>query len=133
MNKKYFAGMFCVATLYLSIGFAPAGWAFQDMFCSGSEKTDRTVCSTAPEDSMGIIKITCRTAQPPGTISPTYSCSKAARDWGQSSSPYAHTSTVWRCVSGSKEIFLFAADFAADSLRCDMVCGQCKTGWRMQP
>lgn len=132
MNMKHAVGVLCIAIICSWPGFAPEVWAFQNMLCF-SEKTDRAFCSTSQEENTGNVKITCRVYQPAPDTSRTYTCTKAIRDWGQSSSPYAHTSTLWRCVNGGKEIFIFTADFDQDATRCDLICGKCSTKWRTHP
>jgi len=133
MNLNRIAGLFCIAAICSLTAFSPAVWAFQNMVCSSSGKTDQVVCTSAQQEKNGVVKITCLAPRSSEDTSPAYTCAKATRDWGQSSSPYAHTSTLWRCANGSREIFIFAADFDSDALRCDIVCGKCPTTWRAKP
>jgi len=132
MNIKRFTGALCIVMLYSWSGFTPVVGAFQNMVCS-SEKADRTVCSTVPEENSGIVKVTCRSFKNHQDYFQTKTCTKETRDWGQSSSPYAHTSTLWRCINDKIEIYIFAPDFDQDATRCDLVCGKCSTKWRTHP
>ncbi len=106
---------------------------FQDMVCGprphavAGVKTCKTM-GTEPE----VVQVSCGKGPAAKKASPVYICATAIRDWGQPA-PYAHTSNVWRCSAGEAETFLFASDFSQDSVRCDLVCGRCETGWQAVP
>lgn len=110
--------------------FASAVFAFQDMLCSSCSslsKSEWTSCKTHAADN-NRVKIVCETT--PNEDITIYTCTTMIRDWGKSSSPYAHTSNVWRCVNGGKENFIFDTDFNQDDIRCDIVCGKCTKTWK---
>ena len=110
--------------------FATVVFAFQNMLCSSfpsSSKSGRTSCKTHAADN-SLVKIVCEST--PTEDITIYACTTMIRDWGKSSSPYAHTSNVWRCVSDSKESFIFDTDFKQDDIRCDIVCGKCSKTWK---
>lgn len=106
---------------------------YQDMVCGpgphavAGVKTCKTM-ETEPE----VAQVSCEMGSTAKKASPVYICAPAIRDWGQPA-PYAHTSNVWRCRAGEAETFLFAPDFSRDSVRCDLVCGRCETGWQAAP
>jgi hypothetical protein len=106
---------------------------FQDMVCGpgplavAGVKTCKTM-ETEPE----VAQLSCEMGSTAKKASSVYICAPAIRDWGQPA-PYAHTSNVWRCKAGEAETFLFAPDFSRDSVRCDLVCGRCETGWQAAP
>ena len=110
--------------------FASAVFAFQNKICTSppsSSKSGRTFCKTHAADN-NMVKIVCEsTLNKDITI---YTCTTMIRDWGKSSSPYAHTSIIWRCVNGGKESFLFDQDFKQDDIRCDIICGKCAKTWK---
>ena len=109
---------------------ASAVFAFQNKICASppsSSKSGRTFCKTHAADN-NIVKIVCESTLNKDIA--IYTCITMIRDWGKSSSPYAHTSTIWRCVNGGKEIFIFDTDFKQDDIRCDIVCGKCAKTWK---
>lgn len=127
--------MVCAAVLSLLSGAAGMVFAFQNMACTVSPaagKSDRTICKTDAADN-GMVKMTCESTPIEKGSAATYTCTKTIRDWGKSSSPYAHTSGIWRCENGNSELYIFTADFDQDSIRCDLVCGKCATAWKIGP
>jgi len=105
----------------------------QDMACgpgphaAAGVKTCQTM-ETKPE----VVQVSCEMGSAAKKASPVYICAPTIRDWGHPAS-YAHTSHIWRCKSGVTEIFLFAQDFSQDSVRCNLLCGHCDTGWHDAP
>jgi hypothetical protein len=124
----------CAATVvFFHPGHSGEVLGFQDMVCGPGPAAVAGVktCKTRATDREGV-KISCEMGSSAKNASPVYICVAAIRDWGQPS-PYAHTSHIWRCHAGVAETLLFASDFSQDSVRCDLICGRCETGWQAVP
>lgn len=114
------------AFLLVSIG---KGTAFQDMTCKSRLSTGEKPikCITFKIDE-GRTRIACGGQPLEKDSDRIYNCSLVVRGHG-SSAPYAHTSTVWQCVSNDLRKYLFDQDFITDAVRCNLVCGRCEGNW----
>ncbi len=101
---------------------------FQDMVCKGKSSRMAAICRAKPlgEAKDEIICLSAGQDDSPRI----YRCAYQIRDWGATSSPYAHTSRVWTCRGGEDSVYLFEQDYHIDANRCDILCGRCNSGWR---